>query len=189
MKTQLITALSGFILSQSLPAGGINVVHAGPGDVVKFEVTAGDASMDFTLAAGANSGSFILPEEDATIKGFHEGIPDLEVPASEDPRIAILLPSGEGFAWHLVEAKPTDDKWAFRILNVSSEMANVVTNKELIEIPAGKEKAVEVSGKAQINLKIPSTVNLTYDGSEPTGVVAFVYREDDEWKAIFLPDR
>lgn len=188
MKTQLISAFASCVLTTALFGGGINVVQVGPKGVVKFEVTAGDASMDFTLAQGANSGSFILPDEDATIKGFQDGVPELEVPASKDPRIALLLPSEEGFTWKLIEAKPSEDKWAFRILNFSSEIANVVSNRELIEIPAGKEKVVEVSSSAQINLKIPSTIDLLHEGSEPMGVVAFIYREDDEWRALFLSD-
>ena len=153
----------------ALKAGGIKVVHAGPNDVVKFEVEAGDASLDFTLAAGASSGSFTLPSEDAIIRGFHEGIPDLEVPSSEKPRIAIVIPSEDGYVWHLIPAEPTNGKWAFRIMNLSDATANVVSNKQLTEVSAGKEKFMKVSGRSQINLKIPDAISLSYKGSEPTG--------------------
>ncbi|MGJ8643672.1 MAG: hypothetical protein ACSHX9_09710 [Luteolibacter sp.] len=189
MKTQIIIALVGLLSVPALLAGGINVLHAGPDGVVRFEVSAGEATMDFTLANGENSGSFVLPDEKATIKGYKKGIPDLEIPASKDPRIAVLVPSTEGFKWHLLGAKPSGEKWAFRIVNLSTDTAKALSNSELIEIPAGDEKTLDVSGKAQINLKIPNTINLSYEGGEPTGVVGFVYHENDEWRAIFLPDR
>ncbi len=189
MKKPLIIALLGFVSVTTLSAGAINVVHAGPKDVMKFEVTAGDATMDFTLAHGSDSGSFVLPDKKATIKGFLKGIPELEVPPSKNPRFAILAPSGTGYAWHLLDGKPSEDEWTFRIVNLSTDPANVNSANGLIEIPAGGEKALEVSAKAQISFKMPDTVDFSYDGSEPCGVVAFVYRDDDEWKAFFLPDR
>lgn len=189
MKTSITSAFLGFVFPSVLSAGGINVMQAGPHGVVKIEVTAGEAKMDFTLAHGSDSGPFVLPDEKATIKAYLDGVEDLEVPPSKEPRFAILLPSKEGFTWHLLEAKPSEDKWAFRIVNLASDTANVICSKELVEIPVGKEKTLEVARKAQINLKIPTTVNLTYEGDEPSGVVAFVYRSEDEWKAFLLPDR
>lgn len=189
MKTSFIFALSSYICAAIASAGVVNIVHVGSKDVVKFQVTAGDASMDFTLAHGASTGSFDLPSEDATIKAFHDEIPELKVPASEAPRIAILFPTDEGFEWKLLEAKPTEDKWAFRIMNFSGDTANVISNRKLVEIPARQEKSLDVSGSGQINLKIPNTVDLSYPGSDPTGVVAFIYREDEEWRGILIPDR
>lgn len=189
MKTSIISTLLGFALAASLSAGGITIMNAGPDGILKFEVTAREAKMDFTLAQGSNSGSFVLPDEKATIKAYSEGIEELEVPPSEKPRFAILMPAKEGYTWHLFEAKPSGDTWAFRIVNLSADTGNVLSSKELIEIPAGQEKKLEVARKSQINLKIPSTVNLSYEGDEPCGVVAFVYRHEDEWKAFLLPDR
>jgi len=189
MKTLLITAFTGITSSLGLLAGSINVVHVGPADVLKFEVSAGEASLDFTLAHGANTGSFVLPDKPATIKGFTEDVPTLDLPASENPRVAVLAPSEKGFKWHVIEGKPTDEKWAFRIINLSTEPASVMSGKEPLEIPAGGETAVAVTGKSQIHIKITDAVDLSYKGNEPSGVIAFVYRKGEDWEAVFIPDR
>lgn len=190
MKATLLTSLFCLASATGLLAGSINVVHLGPPDVLKFKVSAGDASQDFTLAHGANTGAFILPDEKPSrLEGFGEKIPSLEIPASEKPRIAVLAPSEEGFKWHLLEAKPEPEKWAFRMVNLSEFPANVVFRKDLVEIPAGGETAVDVTGKSQISVRIPNTVNLTYEGKEPCAVVALIYRSDGEWKATLIPDR
>jgi hypothetical protein len=189
MRTNLFISATCMIFAASALAGSLNVVHVGPKDVLKFKVSAGDAAQDFTLAHGANTGAFILPDKPSRIEGFNEAVPALEIPASEEARIAVLTPAEDGFKWHLFPAKPTEGKWALRIINLSEFPANVLSGKELMEIPVAGESAVDVTAKSQIRVSIPNTVNLTYGGNEPCAVVAFVYRTDNEWKAILIPDR
>lgn len=189
MKNLLTTAFIVAATSLGLFAGGINVVHYGPTDVLKFTVSAGEAAMDFTLAHGKKTGPFILPDKAATIKSSVEGIPSLDLPASETARIAILISAEEAYEWRLIETKPSEEKWAFRIINLSTVPANVLVGKKLLEVPAGKESAVPVKKKSDIRLKIPPTVNLSYKGNEPRGVVALVFRSEEQWKAVLLVDR
>ncbi len=189
MKQTLATSLAFLTTSAGLFAGGINIVHLGPRDPLKFQVSADGATQDITLAHGADTGSFILPDKPSSVEAFLDEDSSIDIPASEDPRIAVLAPDGKGFKWHLLPAKPTPDVWAFRIINLSSVPAEVTSGKEVLEIPAGGETAVEVTGKPQINVSIPDTFSLKYGGSEPCSVAALLYREDEEWKAILLPDR
>lgn len=189
MKTHLIIAFISTAVATNLVAGGINIVHVGPRDVLKFAINAAGDTLDFTLAHGAYTGTFILPDKPSTLKGFVEEIPSLELPASEDSRIAALAASGEGFKWHLIPAKPTPDKWSFRIINLSAKTANITANREPLEIASGAQSDVKVTGKSQIRIKIPDTLDLSYEGSEPSAVIAFLYLEDETWKAAFVPDR
>ncbi|MFK7851254.1 MAG: hypothetical protein AB8D78_09775 [Akkermansiaceae bacterium] len=177
------------IACSKLDAGSINVVHLGPGDVVKFEVRAGDAAQDFTLAHGADSGPFLLPEKPITIKCFVDGVPSLEVPLSEKPRIALLIPSAKGYEWRLQDALPSPEKWALRIVNLASEPVEVKSTNSIFKIPSGKEKVIKVSKQEDLKMKISDTVDLAYGGTEPRGIVAFVYQEQEKWRAVFLPDR
>lgn len=189
MKITIIAASFVAFTSTLLIAGSINVVHLGPQEDLKFEVSAGDASQDFELSNGADTGPFLLPAKPAKIKGFVEGIPALDIPVSENPRIAILIPDPEGFKWHLVTAKPTPEKWAFRIVNLSSEPVVAQSGDATLDIPAGEEIAVDVTEKNQLRVQISDMVDLAYTGNEPRGVVAFIYRKNDQWHAICLPDR
>lgn len=172
-----------------LIAGSINVVHLGPTDVMKFEIRAGDATQDFTLPHGSDSGPFVLPDKPAAIKSFGEDIPSLEIPVSKNPRIALLIPGEEGFEWRLQEAKPSQEKWAFRIVNLAAEPAEAKSSDALLHVPGKGEISLDVSKKSQLNLQIADSVDLAYEGTEPRAVVAFIYREDGRWKAILLPDR
>lgn len=190
MRNCLLIALLHLLVSHGLPAGGINVVHLGPRSVLKFEVSADGAKQDFTLAHGDDTGSFQLPDKDSVIKGFLEGIPSLEIPASEQPRIAVLAYSESDFKWHLHTAKPSPDKWAFRIINLAPIPAPVESAGEKIEIPAGGELPVSITRKSEIRVKMPELIEASYEGSEPSAVVAFLFRDEDgNWQARFLPDR
>lgn len=190
MKIPLLIPLAAMLSAPSLVAGSINVVHAGPRDVLKFQVNAAGASQDFTLAHGAETGSFLLPDKPSTIKGFLEEIPSLDIPPSDQPRIAILAPAKTGFTWHLLPAKPSPDKWAFRVVNLAPVPATLSLGGETLEIPAGGETPVEATRKSEIRVKIPDLIDASYQGSEPTGVVAFLCRDDEEnWHAVFVPDR
>ena len=189
MKFLIFTLLFVAVVRPCLTAGTINVVHLGPTDVMKFEITAGDATQDFTLSHGADTGPFMLPEKPVTIKCFGDEIPRLEVPLSKDPRVALLIPGKKGFEWSLQTMKPSPEKWAFRIVNLSDGPAEVKSTEATFKIPGGGETSVEVSEKAHLNLQMGDAVNLTYEGIEPRGVVAFIYRDDKQWRAILLPDR
>jgi len=189
MKRGIITILFTALVSTNLIAGGINVVHLGPRNVLKFEVRAGDAAQDFTLSHGADSGPFMLPDKTASIKGFTDGVPTLDIPISENPRIAILAPDSDGFKWHLRDAKPSLEKWAFRAVNLSSEPVEIISGDATLKIPAGGETAIGVTEKSQLRIRILDAVDVAYEGNEPRGVVVFIYREKDQWHAICLPDR
>ena len=189
MKTHFLISVFSFAAAAHLSAGPINIVHVGPRDVLKFEIDAAGDKLDFTLAHGANSGSFILPDKPSTLKGFIEEIPALEIPASAEPRIAVLAASGDAFNWRVFPAKPTPDKWSFRIINLSSEPATIGAGDEAVEIAAGAESERKVTGRSRIRVDIPDVLEAKYEGSEPCAVVAFLYRDGDEWKAVFMPDR
>lgn len=189
MKTAILAILLASPVCTPLTAGSINVIHLGPRDVLKFEVRAGEAAQDFTLSHGADSGPFFLPEKPVTLKGFVEEVPSLEIPVSEKPRIAILAPGEKGYSWHLLEAKPVPEKWAFRVVNLSPEEVEAQSGETTLKIPAGGETTVDVSKKPQISLRITDAVEVSYGGNEPCGVVAFIYRKDGQWHAICLPDR
>lgn len=189
MRTAIFTTLLAAAACAKLSAGSINVVHVGPPDPLKFQVSANGATQEFTLAHGATTGSFVLPNAPSTIKGYIESVPSLKIPAADEPRIAVLTPSEDGFKWHLVQAKPEPDKWAFRIINLSSLPVGILGGNEPLEIPAQGEKAIEVTGKSKIRVNIPDSIDVAYDGSEPCAVVAFVYREGEKWKAVFVPER
>ena len=39
-----------------------------------------------------------------------------------------------------------------------------------------------------MKLKIPDSKTFSYAGNEPVAVVAFVYRDADQWRTVFVPD-
>lgn len=188
-KNLLSISLCSLLVAASALAGTINVVHIGSQNPLKFQVSADGASQDFTLAYGSNTGPFFLPDAPSTIKGYVESISPLEIPAAEEPRIAVLAPTEDGTKWRLFQSKPTPDKWAFRIINLSSTPVSVLEGNDLLEIPAEGEKIFETKGKSTIRVNIPDSIDVKYDGSEACAVIAFVYRSGDEWKAVFIPER
>lgn len=190
MRRKTFIALLPFLACQLLTAGSINVVHLGPQGVMKFEVSADGAKQDFTLAHGDDTGPFQLPDKPAGLRGFHEGIPSLDIPPSEHARIAVLSYSETAFKWHLFAAKPSPDKWTFRVINLAPLPATIESAGGKIEIPSGGESAMPVSRKSEIRLKMNGLIDASYEGSEPSAVVALLYRDEEgNWHTRFLPDR
>lgn len=190
MRKKNFIAILPLFAAQLLTAGSINVVHLGPQGVMKFEVSAGGSKQDFTLAHGDDTGPFQLPDKPAALKGFLEGIPSLDIPASEHPRIAVLSYSESAFKWHLIAAKSSPDKWAFRVINLSLLPATIESSGKKIEIPSGGESSLPVSRKSEIQVKMADLIDASYKGSEPSAVVALLYLDEDRnWQTLFLPDR
>jgi hypothetical protein len=88
-----------------------------------------------------------------------------------------------------MEAKPSPKKWAFRIVNLSPDPVQAQSGETKFELSAGAETSVNVTKKSQLNLRISDSVDLAYKGNEPRGIVVFIYRNNDQWHAICLPDR
>ncbi|MBC7980724.1 MAG: hypothetical protein H7Y36_09205 [Armatimonadetes bacterium] len=175
--------------STLLHAGGINVIHLGPQDVIKFQVSAEGASQEFDLAHAEVTGPFILPEKNATIKAIGKELPDLEIPATDKNQLAILAPGPEGYKWQLQPSQPTEEKWGFRVINLSSETAKLLQKGGGIsEILAGTDTIIEVNKSAQISVKIQDSIKKSYEGDEPCAVVALLYRENNEWQILFVQD-
>ncbi len=189
MKQLIISMILGAASVSSLSAGAINIVHLGPEAVLKFEVSAGDDKLDFTLAHSTFSGSFVLPDKATTLKAISEGIPALEIPASQEPRIAVLSPDKQGYKWHLIPAKPTPDKWAFRVYNLSSEPADIIAGEKPVTIPADTESVIDVTRRSMIKLSMGDSIDIETSEGEPCAVIGFLCRNQETWHAVLVPDR
>lgn len=185
MKTILISAL----LASTTFAGELNIVHLGPPDEVLIEITCDGAKQEVDLPHGGMTGQFILPEKEATIRLPGTDMPQLKIPANAIPHIAILSTATEGYRWLLIPGKPTNAKWAMRAINLTRETITLAQDEAPLEITPDSPTAIPVAGKAGMSVKIKDGDEFTYQGSEPSAVLALIHRKDDALHVLFVPDR
>lgn len=176
--------------ASTVVAGVFNVIHLGPQDVIRFEIRSGDASQAFDLAFGDSTGRFILPDKESAVLSLpHREAKDLTIPATSAPNIAVLTRHGDKDVWKVIPGKPTQDKWSLRAVNLSPEPAVIERAGKPMEIAAGATVEIPAAGKGDIAISFDNGETASYDGKEPSAVVALLYRKGDAWRVLFVPDR
>ena len=176
-------------LTTTAIAGDINVVQLGPPDVTRLEIACGGATQTVDLRYGGTTGRFALPEKEAQISLPNLEIPSLTVAASTAPNIAVLSPAEKGYRWTLIPGKPTDEKWAMRVINLSLENVKLTQAGDPLEIEPDATSDLAVKGKGGMSISIEGGEKFSYDGSEPCAVLAIIYGKEGERKVLFVPDR
>ena len=177
-------------LASTAAAGVFNVVHLGPPDVIRFEIRSGGTSQAFDLAFGATTGRFILPDkESATLSLPNRETKDLAIPATSAPNIAVLISREGKDVWKMIPGKPTPDKWSLRAVNLATEPAVIDLAGKPLEIAAGATVEIPAKNSRDIAVLFKGADKAIYDGKEPSAIVALLYRKDDAWQVLFVPDR
>lgn len=177
-------------IASTAAAGVFNVVHLGPPDVIRFEIRSGGTSQAFDLAFGAATGRFILPEkEDAVLSLPNREAKDLPIPATSGPNIAVLTRQEEKDAWKMIPGKPTEGKWSLRAVNLGTEQAVIERSGKPLEIASGATVEIPAEGKNAIAVTFKDGEKRSYDGKDPCAIIALIYRKDDAWQVLFVPDR
>jgi hypothetical protein len=168
-------------------ADSLNVVHLGPDKELGFETKAGDTDQKFTLPRTGSTGGFLLPPKKAAeLSTQGDGAVSVKLPPLDEPRIAVLHPAGDSFAWRICTSKPTEGKFTLRLINLSKEKASVTIRDEVLDIAAEGElqapspqRTFEVEGSGKVTVP-PS--------DEPGAVIAFLYKHEGTWQVHFFPD-
>jgi hypothetical protein len=177
-------------LASTAAAGVFNVVHLGPPDFIRFEIRSGGTSQAFDLAFGGSTGRFILPEKECAILSLpNRKTKDLAIPASSQQNIAVLTMPEDKEIWKMIPGKPTQDKWSLRVVNIGIEPAVIERAGKPLEIAAGATVEIPASDKDDIAVLFKGGDKKSYDGKEPCAIVALLYRKDDGWQVLFIPDR
>ncbi len=176
-------------LAATAIAGEVNIVQLGPPDVIRLEIACDGINQPIDLRFGGTTGGFVLPEKDAVITIPNQGIPALKIPATASPNIAVLSPGPEGYRWTVIPGKPTDEKWAMRVVNLSAESAKLTREGDPLEIKPDDVTTIAVEDKTGMSVAIEGGKKFTYDGREPCAVVALIYQKEGEWQVLFVPDR
>lgn len=185
MKHILLSAM----LAATTMAGELNIVHLGPPEVIQILITCDGTKQEVALGHGDTTGQFVLPEKKATIRLPGTELPELVIPASREPKIAVLSTGIKGYRWLLMEGKPTDAKWALRAVNLTGEIATLSRDEELIELKPDSPTELFVTGKSDVSVTIKGGDEFTYKGSEPCALVALIYRGQDGLQVLFVTDR
>ncbi len=174
-------------LTASAIAGDLNIVQLGPPDPVSMEISCEGTKQNVDLPHAGSTGLFALPEKPAQIspKG-DDKIPTLKIPATTKTNIAVLSPGEKGYRWTLIPGKRSEEKWTLRAINLASEPARLTANNGPLEIKPDATKDLPAN---LISVSFEGGEKFTYDGSEPCAVVALIYRKDDAWQVLFVPDR
>ena len=174
-------------LAASAIAGDINIVQLGPPDAVALEIACAATKQNVDLPHGGSTGLFALPEKPAVISQMNDdNIPPLNIPATAKTNIAVLSPGEKGYRWTLIPGKATEEKWTLRAINLATEPATLTTKDGPMEI---KPDATQELPANRISVRFEGGEKFSYDGSEPCAVIALIYRKDDEWQVLFVPDR
>lgn len=186
-----IPAAALFLASAAFCAAGvINVVHLGPPDVIRFEVSCAGTSQAFDLAHGGSSGGFVLPENKAaTLSLPNRKSKPLELPATGAPQIAVLISVDGGDVWKLIPGKPTVDKWSLRAINLGTKPVVIERKAEPLEIAPGTTVEIPAKDRRDMAVLLKGAEQQAYDGEEPCAVIALIYRKGDAWQVLFVPDR
>jgi hypothetical protein len=171
-------------------AGAINVVHLGPPEAIRFHISAAGTGQDIELKHGACSGGVILPnEKNATVSRPGSNINDLTLPASEEPRIVVLIIRDGEETWQVIPGKPTEDKWSLRAINLDAKTAVIVTEVGLQEVVPGAKIELPAKSRRDMAIRLADGEPQSYVGDEPCSVVALIHRKGDAWQVLFVPDR
>lgn len=174
-------------LATSAFAGDINIVQLGPPDTVALEIACAGTKQNVELPHGGSTGLFALPEKPAVISPTGDDkIPSLNIPATAKTNIAVLSPDEKGYRWTLIPGKPTEEKWSLRAINLAAEPASITTKEGSMEI---KPDATQDLPSDRMSIRFEGGEKFSYDGSEPCAVIAIIYRKDDAWQVLFVPDR
>lgn len=168
-------------------AGDLNIVQLGPPEAVALEIACDGTKQNVDLPHGVSTGLFALPEKPAVISQMNDdNIPPLNIPATAKTNIAVLSPGEKGYRWTLIPGKPTEEKWTLRAINLAAEPASITTKEGSMEI---KPDATQDLPSDRMSIRFEGGEKFSYDGSEPCAVIAIIYRKDDAWQVLFVPDR
>lgn len=188
--SNVISTWTAYLVSiHFVTAGGLNVVNLVHGGDLVVNVKFDSTNQNLIVKSKEYSGSFGVPETEVTLATALEGATDLEVPANDDSFLAVFQSHEGGFKWSLVPSKPSEEKWALRIVNLSTLTLPILADgDELLELKPESDTAQTVENKGDIRLKIDKAETFTYKGNDPCAVVALVYRETEQWKVVFVPE-
>ena len=181
--------LISIALTAAAVAGNLNLVHLGPPDEVRIEISCDGKTQEIPLPHGAATGQFILPEKEATIRLPGTDLPSLTIPATPAPQIAILTTAAEGYRWLLIPGKPAGENWAMRAINLTPEPVTLQRGETPIELAPDAPTDIPVAGKNEMTVKPGSDPEFTYDASEPSAVLALIHRKGEAIHVLFVPDR
>jgi len=184
MKLLLLAAIS----ATPLFAGELNIVHLGPPEHVRVKIACDGTEQEVELAHGGTTGQFILPEKEATIRLPGTQMPELRIPGNTAKHVAILRPAAEGFRWLLIDGKPTNEKWSMRVINLTGEAIVIARDEERLEVMPDTPTVIPVAAKKDVAIQIVDGVESTYQGSEPSAVLALVHRKGDGLDVLFVVD-
>ncbi len=173
----------------SVFAGSLNVIHLGPPQEINLEVTSGDNAQKFTLAYQSASGPFILPNKKSSLHTIGDQLKGLDIGAKKTGRIAVLYPKADTYGWRLYDSKPTFKKASLRVINLTAEAAILTIAGKKVKIEPDAETAIEEVNKFPIRIMFEDRKKQDpHLQEEPSAVIAFIYKNKDEWRLFYVND-
>lgn len=178
------------IMATPLFAAELNIVNLGPSEGIKLEISSDGLSQKVEIPHGTATGQFRIPaEHPATVDSPDGEIEALTIPPGDQPHIAVISPAKEGYRWSLVQGKPTAEKWATRVINLTGESVTCDGPDGPAELIPDQPTTVSTNKKPVVNLIGIENGRFAYEGSEPCAVLALVYIKNDELRVVFVTDR
>lgn len=191
MNSRIFTLLlSSLFTAQVILAKSLNIVHLAESEpTLKIRVECKKLKQEFALDYQSDSGTFILPNEKATIHINQKDLPSCPVPIAKNGAVAILVDQGKSLTWHLIKSKPSADKNTLRIINLCEQEISVESNKQSVSIESGKEADIGAIDKKRLSVKIEGQKASSITPEEPAAYLAILYPTAEGVKIRFIADR
>lgn len=188
MKTPTVIPFLLTIAAGHLLAGNLNVINLSDASPLGLILSAKDGNKALTVESKTSSGPFKLGDDPVVLKTLANEPSDLEIPASQDPRIAILYPAGETAKWKLLPSKATEEKWSLRVVNLMGVPVVFSYSGNEISLENDREIEIKVADKRSVGLSLSAGGFQAYPHREPCAVIAFLTKEGDKTIVTFVPD-
>jgi hypothetical protein len=190
-KTMMPMRFSYFYFMLLLPvaAGNFNVVHVAGEKELTIEVSCDKRTQSFPLAAGADSGTFTLPEKPAVFTVKDSELKPWDAEASKEGRVAILHHKENKLQWHIMPSQPATEKSSLRLINLSDGAVGLMIGEKRYELPPDQFLELGELEKNQVSATLDGQKKQSTGAEEPTAFIATIYNSANGPKLRFIADR
>lgn len=188
MRSATIIPLLLLLAAHHLHAGNLNVINLSDEAPLEVILSSETADKPFTVGKQSSSGPFKLKGTLHVLKTRLEDLPDVEIPCTPEHCIAILFPAAETVQWRLLSSKAEDEKWSFRVINLTGGPAVFSHSEKEIPLENDEEVRLEVAHKSKIGITLPNGEFQPYPHREPCAVIAFLTKDGEETIVTFVAD-
>jgi hypothetical protein len=182
-----------FILMWSLAwpavAGNFNIVNLSGKEKLTIEISCDRRTQVIALASGSDSGTFTLPEKDATFRVKEHKLDACSLKADRAGRIVVIYQKGDALQWHTVTSKAEKNQTSLHLINLTSEEVSLKMKDQTIALAAGKDHDAGVFDSLSLSVTLGDQKKQTVKVEEPTAFIGVVYPTAAGPRLQFVADR